>query len=125
MRKTDKSNTLCEPDKIVGYAAIEFLAQMIRFKSYSDTPGEAELSRILCGTGRYAPNQSEASVLKDINKVSYLAGLEGVVCGPGGKYNTMPDERVEITDFIDMVKIYMLVIERVRGLDKIACPSFA
>ena len=23
-------------------------------------------------------------------------GMEGVVCGPGGKYNTMPDERVEV-----------------------------
>ena len=23
-------------------------------------------------------------------------GLEGIVCGPGGKYNTMPDERVEV-----------------------------
>ncbi|MFV0475567.1 MAG: M20 family metallopeptidase [Pikeienuella sp.] len=36
------------------------------------------------------------------------AGMEGIVCGPGGRYNTMPDERVEIVDFIDMIKIYML-----------------
>lgn len=38
------------------------------------------------------------------------AGMEGVVCGPGGRYNTMPDERVEIRDFLDMVRIYMLTI---------------
>ena len=38
------------------------------------------------------------------------AGMEGIVCGPGGRYNTMPDERVDIADFLDMVRIYMLAI---------------
>ena len=38
------------------------------------------------------------------------AGMEGVVCGPGGRYNPMPDERVDIADFLDMVRIYMLTI---------------
>jgi len=38
------------------------------------------------------------------------AGMEGVVCGPGGRYNTMPDERVEIADYLDMVRIYALTI---------------
>lgn len=38
------------------------------------------------------------------------AGMEGVVCGPGGRYNTMPDERVEISDYLDMVRIYLLTI---------------
>jgi acetylornithine deacetylase len=37
-------------------------------------------------------------------------GMEGIVCGPGGRYNTMPDERVDIDDYIDMIKIYMLCI---------------
>ncbi len=36
--------------------------------------------------------------------------IEGVVCGPGGKFNTMPDERVAISDYLDMIRIYMLVI---------------
>ena len=36
--------------------------------------------------------------------------MEGVVCGPGGRYNTMPDERVDIPDYLDMVKIYTLAI---------------
>ena len=38
------------------------------------------------------------------------AGMEGVVCGPGGRYNTMPDERVDIPDFLDMVRVYLLTI---------------
>jgi len=38
------------------------------------------------------------------------AGMEGIVCGPGGRYNTMPDERVDIVDYLDMVRIYMLTI---------------
>jgi acetylornithine deacetylase len=37
-------------------------------------------------------------------------GMEGVVCGPGGRYNTMPDERVDIVDFMDMIRIYIRVI---------------
>ena len=35
-------------------------------------------------------------------------GMEGIVCGPGGRYNTMPDERVDIPDFLDAVRIYLL-----------------
>ena len=38
------------------------------------------------------------------------AGMQGVVCGPGGRYNTMPDERVDIIDYLDMVRIYLLTI---------------
>jgi acetylornithine deacetylase len=34
-------------------------------------------------------------------------GMEGVVCGPGGRYNTMPDERVDIPDYLDMIRVYM------------------
>jgi acetylornithine deacetylase len=38
------------------------------------------------------------------------AGMEGIVCGPGGRYNTMPDERVDIADYLDMIRIYLLTI---------------
>ncbi|MFY1634879.1 M20 family metallopeptidase [Solwaraspora sp. WMMB335] len=34
----------------------------------------------------------------------------GVVCGPGGKYNTMPDEKVEIDELVSAAKIYALSI---------------
>ena len=37
-------------------------------------------------------------------------GMEGIVCGPGGRYNTMPDKRVDVADYLDMVRIYLLVM---------------
>lgn len=37
-------------------------------------------------------------------------GMEGIVCGPGGRYNTMPDERVDRADYLDMVRIYLLTM---------------
>jgi acetylornithine deacetylase len=37
-------------------------------------------------------------------------GMEGVVCGPGGRYNTMPDERVDIIDYLDMIRIYLITM---------------
>jgi acetylornithine deacetylase len=39
--------------------------------------------------------------------------MSGVVCGPGGRYNTMPDERVDVGDYLDMIRIYMLTILRI------------
>lgn len=39
-----------------------------------------------------------------------MLGMEGLVCGPGGKFNTMPDERVHIKDFLDTVRVYLLAI---------------
>jgi len=38
------------------------------------------------------------------------AGMEGIVCGPGGEFNTMPDERVRRTQFVDCVKMYIHAI---------------
>ncbi|CDK26275.1 unnamed protein product [Kuraishia capsulata CBS 1993] len=42
-------------------------------------------------------------------------GMEGIVCGPGGKFNTMPDERVDIPDYLDCIRIFMRVILTVCG----------
>jgi acetylornithine deacetylase len=36
------------------------------------------------------------------------AGMRGVVYGPGGKYNTMPDERVDIRDIVHAAQVYAL-----------------
>ena len=47
----------------------------------------------------------------------HRAGMEGVVCGPGGKFNTMPDERVEIADYLDMIRIYKAVLLDICGHD--------
>jgi acetylornithine deacetylase len=46
----------------------------------------------------------------DAGHLQASGGMEGVVCGPGGRYNTMPDERVDIDDFLDMIRIYTRVI---------------
>jgi len=46
----------------------------------------------------------------DAGHLHHELGMEGIVCGPGGRYNTMPDERVDIADYLDMIRIYMLCI---------------
>ncbi|HET7340037.1 MAG TPA: M20/M25/M40 family metallo-hydrolase, partial [Methylomirabilota bacterium] len=38
------------------------------------------------------------------------AGMLGLVYGPGGKYNTMPDERVELRDLFTAARVYARVI---------------
>jgi acetylornithine deacetylase len=46
----------------------------------------------------------------DAGHLLAVGGMQGIVCGPGGRYNTMPDERVDIVDYLDMVRIYMRAI---------------
>ncbi len=46
------------------------------------------------------------------------AGMEGVVCGPGGEFNTMPDERVRIRQYLDCVAIYIHAICNICGVEK-------
>ncbi len=46
----------------------------------------------------------------DAAHLMHQAGMQGVVCGPGGRYNTMPDERVDVADYLDMIRIYLLAI---------------
>ncbi len=46
----------------------------------------------------------------DAAHLKHRAGMPGIVCGPGGRYNTMPDERVDIPDYLDMIRIYLLTI---------------
>jgi acetylornithine deacetylase len=43
------------------------------------------------------------------------AGGQGLVCGVGGKYNTMPDEKVELRDFHAATRIYALTAVAVCG----------
>lgn len=46
----------------------------------------------------------------DAAHLLHRAKMEGIVCGPGGRYNTMPDERVDVPDYLDMIKVYMLAM---------------
>ena len=51
----------------------------------------------------------------DAAHFQHLTGMEGIVCGPGGKYNTMPDERVELRDYLDAVRLYLMLIIDICG----------
>ena len=53
----------------------------------------------------------------DAAHLLHRAGMPGIVCGPGGRYNTMPDERVDIPDYLDAIRIYLLTILDVCGFD--------
>lgn len=46
----------------------------------------------------------------DAAHLKHRAKMPGIVCGPGGKYNTMPDERVDVSDYLDAIRIYLLSI---------------
>jgi len=49
----------------------------------------------------------------DAAHLLHRAKMEGIVCGPGGRYNTMPDERVDVADYLDMIEIYMRAIQEI------------
>ena len=51
----------------------------------------------------------------DAAHLLHRANMPGIVCGPGGRYNTMPDERVDIPDYLDAIRIYLLTILDVCG----------
>jgi acetylornithine deacetylase len=51
----------------------------------------------------------------DAAHLQHVAGMEGIVCGPGGRYNTMPDERVDVADYLDMIRVYILAMLEVCG----------
>jgi acetylornithine deacetylase len=51
----------------------------------------------------------------DASHLQHLAGAKGVVCGAGGKYNTMPDERVEISQFHAATRLYALATQAICG----------
>ena len=42
--------------------------------------------------------------------------MEGIVCGPGGRYNAVPDERVGIADYLDVVRIHLLTMLDIREI---------
>jgi acetylornithine deacetylase len=52
---------------------------------------------------------SDAGLLQHIGKMT------GVVCGVGGKFNTMPDERIEVAMYHDAVRIYALTAMDICG----------
>ncbi len=69
--------------------------------AYEAVRGEPQPTGVITPPGFYGT---------DAGHLYAHAGMEGVVCGPGGRYNTMPDERVDIPDYLDMVRIYLLTM---------------
>jgi acetylornithine deacetylase len=69
--------------------------------AYERVRGEKQPTGAITPTGYYGT---------DAGHLYQELGMEGIVCGPGGRYNTMPDERVDIPDFLDMIRIYILTI---------------
>lgn len=63
-------------------------------------------------TGVLAPTCFYGS---DAGHLCAIPGLEGIVCGPGGKYNTRPDEKVDISDYLDCVRMFVRVIMDICG----------
>src|ERR1700693_3663616 len=70
-------------------------------RAYRDVRGKEQPTGAITPPGFYGT---------DAGHLYERAGMEGIVCGPGGRYNTMPDERVDIVDYLDMVRIYLLTI---------------
>jgi len=70
-------------------------------RAYRDVRGSEQPTGAITPPGFYGT---------DAGHLYERAGMEGVVCGPGGRYNTMPDERVDIADYLDMIRIYLLTI---------------
>lgn len=70
-------------------------------RAYETVRGEPQPTGPITPTGYYGT---------DAGHLYKTGGMEGVVCGPGGRYNTMPDERVDIPDYLDMIRIYLLTI---------------
>ncbi|MBA2449087.1 MAG: M20/M25/M40 family metallo-hydrolase [Chloroflexi bacterium] len=51
----------------------------------------------------------------DAAHLRHRAGIPGVVCGPGGKHTTAPDEAMEIEELARAARIYALTILEVCG----------
>jgi acetylornithine deacetylase len=74
--------------------------------AYEEVRGEKQPTGAITPPGFYGT---------DAAHLYRMAGIEGIVSGPGGRYNTMPDERVDIADYLDMVRIYILTILKICG----------
>ena len=68
-------------------------------------------------TQRLGPVKPYCFYGTDAAHLMHRAGMPGIVCGPGGHYNTMPDERVDISDYLDAIRIYLLTILTICGAE--------
>lgn len=94
--------------------AAEGRPTMEPFEVSRDAPVVRSLNRAYQAVrGRPQPTGAFPPACFFITDAAHLwrrGGMEGVVCGAGGKFNTMPDERVDIADYLDAIRIYMLTM---------------
>jgi acetylornithine deacetylase len=74
--------------------------------AYAAVRGEAQPTGVLAPTCFYG---------SDAGHLYRRLGLQGIVCGPGGKYNTRPDEKVDIADYLDCVRMFVRLIIEICG----------
>ncbi|RDW69785.1 hypothetical protein BP6252_08805 [Coleophoma cylindrospora] len=75
-------------------------------KAYKAVRGEDQPTGVLRPTCFYG---------SDAGHLYKSLGMEGIVCGPGGRYNTRPDEKVDIPDYLDCIRMFMRVIVEICG----------
>lgn len=73
-------------------------------EAYQRVRGEAQPTGVLPPTCFYG---------SDAGHLFKRLGMEGIVCGPGGKYNTRPDEKVDRSDYLDSILIFMRLIMQI------------
>lgn len=92
---------------------------MLPFEVARDAPIVLALNRaFLAVMGREQPTgalQPGCFFVTDAAHLQHAGGMEGVVCGPGGRYNTMPDERVDIPDYLAAVRVYWATMLEICG----------
>ncbi|KAI4594230.1 hypothetical protein KJ359_008505 [Pestalotiopsis sp. 9143b] len=74
--------------------------------AYRDVRGTPQPTGVIAPTCFYG---------SDAGHLYKSLGMQGVVCGPGGKYNTRPDEKVDIPDYLDCIRMFMRVIVDICG----------
>jgi acetylornithine deacetylase len=96
------------PERVLGRATMPPFAvardsRIVRAvnDAYAAVRGEAQPTGAIRPPGYYGT---------DAGHMLETGGMEGVVCGPGGRYNTMPDERVDRADYLDAIRLYARVI---------------
>ncbi|KAI1085406.1 Zn-dependent exopeptidase [Whalleya microplaca] len=75
-------------------------------QAYKDVRGTEQPTGVLAPTCFYG---------SDAGHLYKSLGMEGIVCGPGGKYNTRPDEKVDIVDYLDCIRMFMRLIVDICG----------
>ncbi|KAJ0422069.1 hypothetical protein BJY00DRAFT_94869 [Aspergillus carlsbadensis] len=74
--------------------------------AYKSVRGEEQPTGVLPPTCFYG---------SDAGHLYESLGMEGIVCGPGGRYNTRPDEKVDIVDYIDCIRMFIRLIVDICG----------